>query len=167
MRFPLAFVPKESWTTPPRSFGAARSGTTRLHGAVDLYAPVGTPVYAIEDGRVQLGPYNFYGPRDYAIEVVNSDGSIWRYCELVFPAYIKPGYVVHEGEVIGHIADLGLDASMIHIERFSGAAKGMLTVKGANAGVYGRRSDLVDPTAIVSRLAAEWAAKSLAAAKPS
>lgn len=162
MRFPLNFIPKESWTTPPRSFGAARSGTTRLHGACDLYGPAGTPVYAIEDGTVQLGPYPFVQYRAdkawvHAIEVVGASG-LFRYCELHFVPEIKQGRAVKEGDLLGHMGDMGIGATMCHLEYFRNDVKGPLTVKGANAGKYGRRADLVDPTTLLNELAARVAA---------
>lgn len=171
MRFPLAHVPAESWLTPPRSFGAARDGG-RWHGAIDLYCPIGTPVYAIQDGLVgpvcgyppsTPHPYNFVRYREdfpwaQALEVTSHDGSgIWRYCELKFIPEMKVGHAVKEGDLLGHVADLGLGYQMLHLEAYSKATTGALTISGFNK--YGRRADLVDPTAIVSRLAEEWAAK--------
>lgn len=165
MRFPLDFIPAESWTVEPRKFGAWREGG-RLHGACDLYAPVGTPVYAIQDGLIGTvcgypvtwpHPYVFY-KGSYALEVTSHDGSgIWRYCELMFLPAMRVGHGVKEGDLLGHIADLGNDSagrkmpSMLHLELYSKTAQGALSISGFNK--YGRRADLVDPTELLSALA--------------
>src|ERR1043165_2042871 len=62
MSFPLAFVPKENYKNAYLGFLAKRPamGPRILHGACDLLAPIGTTVYAVDDGVVVAGPYEFY-----------------------------------------------------------------------------------------------------------
>lgn len=169
MRFPLSFIPKESWHERPRCFGAPRSGTTRLHGACDLYGPLGTPVYAIEGGIVGpvLGyppstpnPYPFYKGTE-ALELRSTAG-IWRYCELEFVPEIRIGHLIKEGDLLGHIGDMRLGIWMLHLELYRGDSPGALTQRGQ--GLYDRRPDLLDPTELIDRLAREWEPKPLAAA---
>ena len=50
--FPLRFRPKECFRVSPRSFGSSRASGTRKHAGVDLYAPVGSEILAIDDGVV-------------------------------------------------------------------------------------------------------------------
>ena len=50
--FPLPFRPRESYRVSPRSFGSSRAGGARKHAGVDLYAPVGTHILAIDDGVI-------------------------------------------------------------------------------------------------------------------
>lgn len=52
MPFPLPFVPRQSYKTGGRRFGANRDNGRRKHAGCDLIAPVGTPILAIADGVV-------------------------------------------------------------------------------------------------------------------
>ena len=142
--FPLLFRPKESYHERPRSWGAPRLGTTRLHGACDLYAPPGSAVVACEAGKVTLGPYPFFDG-SFAIEITAGDGRVFRYCEMTFLSSLKAGAMVAAGQQIGAVAWLPTaHMSMVHFEMYTGKASGMLTQP--NSGIYGRRSDLVNPT---------------------
>lgn len=177
MRFPLDHLPAESWLDGPRKFGAPRftSGVQRKHPAIDLYGPPGTPVYAIEDGNIWpvLGwppstqqPYGFVKyrpdlPYVDAIEVHGASG-IFRYCELKFLPEIRIGHVIKEGDLLGHMADMGIGQCMLHLEHFSGKGNGALSLSLRLP--FNRRDDLLDPTELISRLAAEWEPKPLAAA---
>lgn len=143
MRFPLDLVPKLSWHNRPRSFGAPRPNG-RKHAGCDLYADIGTPVYAVADGVV-IGATAFY-KGTWAVAVDHGTFTI-RYGEVDkrLPPGIKAKAKVSEGDLIGTIGDLeGIAASMLHFEMYSGAASGPLT-NAANK-PYMRRSDLLDPT---------------------
>lgn len=144
MLFPLKFLPKESYHEAPRCFGARRSKGKRKHAGCDLYAPIGTPVFAVADGIV-LAAYEFY-LSSWAVEVDHGDFVV-RYGEVqrkLGPG-IKKGAKIRAGDLIGAVGALkGLKLSMLHFEMYSGKAKGPLTDK-ANA-PYMRRWDLMDPT---------------------
>ena len=144
MRFPLPFVPSQSWHVSPLRFGARRAGGKRKHAGCDLYAPIGTPVYAVADGTV-MGFVAFY-MGTYALTV--DHGDFWiRYGEISdkIASALAPGARVREGDQIGEVGDLlGLDLSMVHFEMYSGAASGPLTVPSRPP--YMRRIDLLDPT---------------------
>lgn len=71
--FPLRNRPKECFRVSPRSFGSSRAGGARKHAGVDLYAPVGTEILAIDDGVVLRGPYLFYAGTQ-AIEIRHPQG---------------------------------------------------------------------------------------------
>jgi len=151
----------ENWTLPledsfgeitgSRVFGAARSG--RYHAAVDFVAPEGTPVYAVTDGQV-IQTYLFYEGTD-CVEVLNSDGSILRYCEI--SPSVTAGQYVSQGDLIGKLKMSSKQTCMLHLECY----KGDNYSRGANLnynpkGVYTyvlpqkylRRPDLLDPTFI-------------------
>ena len=68
--FPFQRLPRSSWTTRPRQFGANRHGRggPRAHAGCDLYFPVGTPIHAITDGVVIRGPAAFYA-QTFSLEV--------------------------------------------------------------------------------------------------
>ena len=63
--FPLAHLPQSDWTTGTRYFAAPRNG--REHGGCDLRAPIGTAIYAISDGLLVQGPYEFTGPPHHPV----------------------------------------------------------------------------------------------------
>jgi len=75
---------------------------------VDLYAPVGTEVVSIEDGRV-LSASIFTSPDlmpywniTYQVLIAHASGIFCRYAELGDLA-VETGAVVEGGEVIGHV----------------------------------------------------------------
>ena len=143
MRFPLNFVPAESWHVSPRRFGANRSGG-RKHAGCDLYAAVGTPVFAVGDGTVR--GFSLFYQGTYALTVQHKDFLI-RYGEIGrnIAESLAVGSQVTEGQQIGVVGDLeDLPLSMVHLEMYSGTGSGPLTVP-ANV-PFKRRSDLIDPT---------------------
>lgn len=142
MSFPLAFVPSASYKSPNLGFKAKRPvmGPRRLHGACDLLAPVGTTVFAIDDGIVIKGPYYFYASV-YAIEVRHRFFTI-RYGELEHKTLVKTGDPVTRGKPIGHIGQCGT-GSMLHLEMYSGKETGPLN--DHNSLPFMRRKDLTDP----------------------
>jgi murein DD-endopeptidase MepM/ murein hydrolase activator NlpD len=141
MAFPLPFVPKLSWKTGGRYFGALRSDG-RKHAACDLIAPKGTEIFAVDDGIVIRGPYPFHHGTD-AIEVQHTF-FIVRYAEILKPAPgIGVGTHVTQGAVIGYVGKMYRD-SMLHFEMYDGSGSGPLTVRSNKP--YQRRSDLMDPT---------------------
>lgn len=145
--FPLRFVPKESYHERPRSFGSPRDNGLRAHAGCDLYAPVGTEVLAVADGKV-LAAYPFY-PKDHpvvwAIEVDHFEYVI-RYGEVTrnLAPGVKAGHTVARGQVVGHVGQMPRLPSMLHFEMYAGTASGALTDRSRKP--YQRRSDLMDPT---------------------
>lgn len=145
VRFPLSIRPAESYREGMRRFGARRKGS-RLHAGCDLYAKVGTPILALDSGVV-LNRYEFY-LGTFALEVRHPK-FIARYGEIqqrLAPG-IDVGTKVARGQTIAYVGKLiGLNMSMLHLELYSGAAKGPLTTQ---LGPYKRRGDLIDPTPIL------------------
>lgn len=150
---------RASWTSPlkvefgeitgSRRFASSRSGGTRAHAGVDFVAPHGTAVYAMTDGTVQRVA-GFY-QNTLAVEILNSDGSVLRYCEID-PIVSEGDYVV-QGQKIGTILRADSGTEMLHLEVYTGEATGKLT-QSDNRNypyvdtelVYLRRWDLMDPT---------------------
>lgn len=116
------------------------------HAGCDLYAPPGTPVLAVADGKVILGPYLFYDVV-LALEVEHPGLGVVRYGEISGAAPgIKPGVEVKAGQVLGYIGKMQtVPQSMLHFEMYSGKASGPLTVFNS-PNLFKRRSDLLDPT---------------------
>ncbi|HCE2379867.1 M23 family metallopeptidase [Vibrio parahaemolyticus] len=145
LRFPLKTRPAQSYTVAPRSFGSNRSNG-RKHAGCDLYAPAGTEILSMLDGKV-VNIYSFYlGTK--AIEV---DHGIFlaRYGEISDVVDgIKVGSMIKRGDVIAKVGTLkfknGETMSMLHLELYSKSQTGPLTVRDNLP--YKRRSDLMDPT---------------------
>lgn len=110
------------------AFGARRKH--HMHEGVDLYAPEGSPVYAMNKG-VYLGCYQFTGEAvgspwwntTHACVIAHEDAIIC-YGELCPLPNIPVGYAVNEGDVLGVIVpvlkkDKGRPMSMLHVERYS------------------------------------------------
>lgn len=144
MYFPLKFRPPESYHEAPRKFGARRDHGARKHAGCDLYAPLGTPVYSVEFGKV-IAIYEFY-LTSWAVEVDHGN-FIVRYGEVqknVAPG-ITVGAEVLPGDLIGYVGRLkGLALTMLHFEMYDKSSKGPLTDRKRPP--YQRRSDLLDPT---------------------
>lgn len=153
MTFPFAFVPPQSWTEPPRSFGARRDGGARKHAGCDLYAPVGTPVFAVADGTVQRFSEFYLGT--YAL-VVDHGSFIVRYGEIMkdIAEGLAVGSKVKKGQKIGFVGRLeSLGVSMVHFEMYDGTGSGLLTDRSRLP--FMRRADLIDPTSHLDAWARE------------
>lgn len=89
------------------TFGDERGGGDRAHQALDIMAPRGTPVVAVEDGRIEklfnsraggLTIYQFDPMRTYSYYYAHLD----RYADGV-----AEGKAVKRGEVIGYVGFTG------------------------------------------------------------
>ncbi len=155
--FPFKQLPSVNWTEGIRRFGARRSGGRRAHAACDLYFPEGTIIHAITDGRVTLGPYDFY-QGTFALEI-DHGSFLARYGEIQRSTLVRQGDHVTAGQPIAKVGNLtGIVNSMLHLELYDKSAQGPLTVRGnqtkkTSDGVpFMRRRDLIDPTAKLN----EW-----------
>ncbi len=144
MLFPLKFRPVESYHEAPRSYGSRRDHGRRQHAGCDLYAPVSTPILAVEDGIVlEAGPF-YLGT--WAV-VVDHTSFVVRYGEVTknIPPGVRPGRKVTRGQIIAHVGNLAkLHMSMLHFEMYQGTETGPLT--NVRNKPFMRRSDLIDPT---------------------
>ncbi|WP_235879833.1 LysM peptidoglycan-binding domain-containing protein [Polyangium aurulentum] len=147
--FPFWVKPTADWKTRPRYFGSPRSNG-RKHGGVDLYAPVGTKIRAIADGRILRGPYYFYDGT-YALEVVHPGIGVVRYGEIKAKLAPGVGKDVKAGQHIAFVGDLtSLSISMLHFELYKESAKNDSTLSGG--GPFRRNAKLIDPTPLIDRL---------------
>lgn len=107
----------------PGAWGVQRKN--HVHEGIDLYAPVGMAVYAVEAGQV-TGVIDFTGPiagspwwlDTKAVWVEGASGAV-LYGEIV-PS-VSVGAVLAPGDLIGHVArvlrrDKGRPVSMLHLE---------------------------------------------------
>ena len=141
--FPFARVPSVSWLTGARFFGAYRDAG-RLHAGCDLLAAQGTPIFAIADGVLLRGPYEFTGPSarrpqvplTHAVEIRHGDILV-RYGEIS-PGSYTGGHNPSAGTVIAKVGAY----QMLHLEVYSnGASSNSLN----GAGPYRRRGDVTNP----------------------
>ena len=141
MRFPIPFVPSQGYRGIA-GFGADRSKVRPglKHAANDLRAVPGTPVLAMDCGKVIGGPEPFW-LKTYIL-VVQHPHFIARYGEIDPKAEVKVGDDVLAGQVIAYVGDQpGND--MLHIEFFSGEKTGSFRTETPP---YYRRSDVFDGT---------------------
>jgi murein DD-endopeptidase MepM/ murein hydrolase activator NlpD len=89
------------------TFGDSRGGGKRTHEALDIMAPRGTPVLAVEDGKIQklftsdqggLTIYQFDPSETYAYYYAHLD----RYVQG-----LKEGQAVRKGQLIGYVGVTG------------------------------------------------------------
>ena len=147
MLFPLPQRPSESYKSGARRFGSKRA-RGRRHAGIDLYAPVGTPVRALADGKV-LQVYLFY-LGTMAIEV-DHGSFIARYGELQGGSVqVRIDSRIDRGQKLGEVGKLkGLDFSMLHLEFYGTAESPSLEGRGLTQKSnppFQRRNDLIDPT---------------------
>ena len=129
-------------TVRAAKFGSNR--TLRLHAGADIYADIGTEVYACEDGIVRRVSEKFY--RNVGAIEITHKTCIGRYCEITPLKGIDIGTVVKQGQLIGHVAKIdGLNISMLHFELYDNQDdKTALSITPRPP--YNRRKDLLDPT---------------------
>ena len=84
------------------TYSQARAGGTRVHDAIDIMAPTGTPVVAAAPGRVEKLFFSNGGGGISAY--IRSDDSLWSYYYAHLSAY-APG--LHEGQHLLRGAPVG------------------------------------------------------------
>lgn len=95
-------------------------GTGKFHEGMDFSAPVGTPVYATGDARVQsAGWHSGYGN---LIELDHGYHYLTRYAHLS-EILVRPGQTVRRGDMIGRVGNTGKSTGPhLHYEvRLNGA----------------------------------------------
>lgn len=90
------------------TWGAPRSGG-RKHEGVDIAAASGTPVYAVQDGRISRRQADYQGSRPgNAIWLTAADGTYYFYGHLSsFAKGVGVDSPVRAGDVIGYVGSTG------------------------------------------------------------
>lgn len=149
--FPMKIEP---YTPAQGAFGANRT-SARVHAGIDLYAPSGTEIYAMTDGRVR--DITLFYNNLMAIEVENKDGTTIRYTEL--EPLVKAGDAVSQGQLIAKLRKNYSGTCMLHLEIYATVNAGALTqidnqtdyrYVTVEEKTYMRRGDLVNPSAVYS-----------------
>ena len=158
----------------PGSFWEDRGD--RRHAGIDLYAPAGSAVVAIEDGTViSVGLFTSpdlvpYWNRTYQVTIAHASGIFCRYAELG-DAPVGEGTRVMAGEIIGHVGEVlnlslaGPEAppyirslkqhghgSMLHLEVFASAPGPSPEYRGGNWFSRRRPDHLLDPGAFLREI---------------
>ena len=154
MPFPLPFVPHEDYHVSShhaRYFGAPRDHGKRIHAGCDLFAKLGTAIYAVDDGVVVDVSTSFYHGTG-AIALRHTPGYVVRYCEVLTDSVenIKRGQRFHAGDTIAQVGKMFVN-SMLHFELYAGTAMGPLTNRHSHS-PYQRRADLMNPIAFLDKL---------------
>lgn len=104
-RYPVRFSHISS------SFGSARKHPIlhyrRPHKGIDLAAPIGTPIYAIGDGRISfLGRQNGYGNM---VKITHDRQYSTVYAHMLkFQRGLRSGSAIKKGQIIGYVGQSGL-----------------------------------------------------------
>lgn len=85
------------------SWGFPRSGG-RSHEGADMFAPYGTPLYAVADGVIYRVYQNPLG--GLAINLIDNDGNMYYYAHMS-SASVKSGQKIGMGQVIGAVGTSG------------------------------------------------------------
>lgn len=89
------------------TFGDARGGGARVHQALDIMAPHGTPVVAVEDGKIQ----KLFNSKQGGLTIYQFDPSeSYAYYYAHLQKYVnglKEGQSVRRGQVIGYVGSTG------------------------------------------------------------
>jgi peptidoglycan LD-endopeptidase LytH len=90
----------------PDTFSALRSGG-RVHHALDIMAPRGTPVLAADDGRVlRMRQNTLGGVTIYAVDA--GERFVYYYAHLDhYAKTVYEGKIVTKGETIGYVGTTG------------------------------------------------------------
>lgn len=95
--------------TAYRNLGGVAAHNSRAIGnwesdnAVDMAAPIGTPIYAVEDGVINSAGYNNLGGNRLHL---NSNTNEYYYAHMSRLAVIT-GQKVRKGQIIGYVGDTG------------------------------------------------------------
>lgn len=126
------------------TFNDARSGG-RVHQAIDIMAPRGTPVVAISDGRIARKRTNRLGGK--VLYVVSPDGR-YRFYYAHLDGYapgIENGVTVMQGDTLGYVGDTGNARGTpphLHFQVIEGTSRSLHRGRKVNPYTLFRRSQL-------------------------
>lgn len=88
------------------------------HQGLDMMGTMGTPIYAVDDGRVTNSGYQSNGA--LVMDVTSKDGHMWFYGHFS-KVFFKEGAQVKAGQLIGLMGDTGAPGAVhLHIELHPG-----------------------------------------------
>ncbi len=111
--------------------------TYHTPGATDLFAPAGTPIRAVADGRVTV--VSSSGPGGNALVIHGLDGLDYYYAHMRDSPLVRSGDYVAGGQLVGNVGNTGnAEGKPPHLHL--GIGYGIETGTGANGGT-GRQFD--------------------------
>ena len=87
--------------------GLPRDGGRRRHQGLDIFGPIGTPVYAMADGTVIYSERRPNGGFGIAVSIRHDNGLVTKYAHLSRLAGLRAGERVVGGQFIGSSGDSG------------------------------------------------------------
>ncbi|MDD3596773.1 RHS repeat-associated core domain-containing protein, partial [Sulfuricurvum sp.] len=153
--FPLDHIPEKSYKDGERQYGANRSGGSRKHAGCDLYAPVGTKIYAMADGIIKSHAPFYNNTNEITID---HGDYIIRYGEVKpygdgLASGLSIGSTVRQGQHIGYVGQLvfnGGTKSMIHLEIYE-KSRASWPLTNRNNPPFQRCEGLINPTSILDQ----------------
>lgn len=118
---PSSYPKDMLWPVPGgrlwRRFGYVRHGefASKLHRGIDIGAPVGTPLLAVNDGVVAYSDNRVSGYGNLLV-IVHVDGSVTfsAHCQAIF---VFSGQRVRRGQIVGEVGETGLArGAHVHFE---------------------------------------------------
>jgi murein DD-endopeptidase MepM/ murein hydrolase activator NlpD len=105
------------------TWGAPRSGG-RTHKGVDMSAPRGTPLQAMDSGSIRISSHSLGGKQVY---LYSDNGIMFYYAHLDgYPSGLSSGQRVDRGQVIGYLGDTGNARGYPHLHLGMGPIGGGL-----------------------------------------
>lgn len=105
---------------PNNGFGMVRNGGTRPHQGWDLWAPVGTPIYAVANGLIEFVRINTgdYGTQIcMSFENPSSSGSLlYAFYAHLSEVYVTEKFWAEEGQMLGLTGKTGNASNLPSIE---------------------------------------------------
>jgi peptidoglycan LD-endopeptidase LytH len=103
LAFPVRGIDRASLAD---SFTDAR-GATRVHNAMDILAPRGTPVVAVDEGTVsRLGKGGAGGITVYQVDTAGRYGFYYAHLDRIAPG-LAIGQSIRRGDVLGYVGTTG------------------------------------------------------------
>jgi murein DD-endopeptidase MepM/ murein hydrolase activator NlpD len=102
-----------------------KGGCRHFHDGIDVVSGYGTPIRAVAVGVVAYSGWNPYDKegRAYVVDVVHPDGFTSRYGHLIATNHVRPGDLVHTGQVIGKMGSTGKSTGThLHFELLRGGS---------------------------------------------
>lgn len=92
------------------------------HTGVDYKAPIGTEVYAVQDGTVIPGSWGkAYGTQVLVDQKALNDGTLnriaggWAIYAHLSQSLVKPGQKIKKGDLIGRVGNTGTNTTGAHL----------------------------------------------------
>jgi murein DD-endopeptidase MepM/ murein hydrolase activator NlpD len=94
-------IKKGKITTPYKKLG--KMWSKGYHTGVDFAVPIGTPVLAVADGKIEKANWG----KAYGTQVVQKVAGGWVIYAHLNAARVKPGAVVQAGQIVGESGSTG------------------------------------------------------------